>query len=186
METLAQHLPELALAGALSWGAGLRLYLVVMVLGLAGYFGWLPLPEHLHLVASPLVIGAAGFMAAVEMFADKLPWLDSVWDGLQTFVRIPAGAALAAALLGGSVTAATHFSKAGARAAANTSPEPFSNVALSLGEDVLVLGGGWLAVQYPAIFLALLAIFLVTAVLLIRWAIRGARRLFSSAPSPSR
>ncbi len=200
METLAQHLPELALAGALSWGAGLRLYLVVMALGLAGYFGWLPLPEHLHLVASPLVIGAAGFMAAVEMFADKLPWLDSVWDGLQTFVRIPAGAALAAgvfgdsgagmalaaALLGGSVTAATHFSKAGARAAANTSPEPFSNVALSLGEDVLVLGGGWLAVQYPAIFLALLAIFLVTAVLLIRWAIRGARRLFSSAPSPSR
>ncbi len=200
METLAQHLPELALAGALSWGAGLRLYLVVMALGLAGYFGWLPLPEHLHLVASPLVIGAAGFMAAVEMFADKLPWLDSVWDGLQTFVRIPAGAALAAgvfgdsgagmalaaALLGGSVTAATHFSKAGARAAANTSPEPFSNVALSLGEDVLVLGGGWLAVQYPAIFLALLAIFLATAVLLIRWAIRGARRLFSSAQSPSR
>jgi hypothetical protein len=201
METLAQHLPELALAGALSWGAGLRLYLVVMALGLAGYFGWLPLPEHLNLVASPLVIGAAGFMAAVEMFADKLPWLDSVWDGLQTFVRIPAGAALAAgvfgdsgagialaaALLGGSVTAATHFSKAGARAAANTSPEPFSNLALSLGEDALVLGGGWLAVQYPAIFLALLALFLVTAVLLIRWAIRGARRLFSGArPSPGR
>ena len=201
METLAQHLPELALAGALSWGAGLRLYLVVMALGLAGYFGWLPLPEHLNLVASPLVIGAAGFMAAVEMFADKLPWLDSVWDGLQTFVRIPAGAALAAgvfgdsgagialaaALLGGSVTAATHFSKAGARAAANTSPEPFSNLALSLGEDALVLGGGWLAVQYPAIFLALLAIFLVTAVLVIRWAIRGARRLFSGArPSPGR
>jgi hypothetical protein len=201
METLAQHLPELALAGALSWGAGLRLYLVVMALGLAGYFGWLPLPEHLNLVASPLVIGAAGFMAAVEMFADKLPWLDSVWDGLQTFVRIPAGAALAAgvfgdsgagmalaaALLGGSVTAATHFSKAGARAAANTSPEPFSNLALSLGEDALVLGGGWLAVQYPAIFLALLAIFLLTAVLLIRWVIRGARRLFGgSAPSPGR
>jgi hypothetical protein len=172
-----------------------------MALGLAGYFGWLPLPEHLNLVASPLVIGAAGFMAAVEMFADKLPWLDSVWDGLQTFVRIPAGAALAAgvfgdsgagialaaALLGGSVTAATHFSKAGARAAANTSPEPFSNLALSLGEDALVLGGGWLAVQYPAIFLALLALFLVTAVLLIRWAIRGARRLFSGArPSPGR
>ena len=198
MEALAQHLPELALAGALSWGAGLRLYLVVMALGLAGHFGWLPLPEHLNLVASPLVIGAAGFMAALEMFADKLPWLDSVWDGLQTFVRIPAGAALAAgvfgdsgagvalaaALLGGSVTAATHFSKAGARAAANTSPEPFSNLALSLGEDALVLGGGWLAVQYPAVFLALLAIFLVTAVLLIRWVIRGARRLFGSAASP--
>jgi hypothetical protein len=202
MDAIATHLPELALAGALSWGAGLRLYLVVLALGAAGHFGWLPLPEHLSLLASPMVIGAAGFMAAVEMFADKLPWLDSVWDGLQTFVRIPAGAALAAgvfgdsgagvalaaALLGGSVTAATHFSKAGARAAANTSPEPFSNMALSLTEDALVLGGGWLAVQYPAIFLALLALFLITAVLVLRWVIRGARRLFSrpaERPRPS-
>jgi hypothetical protein len=192
LEPLVQHLPELALAGALAWGAGLRLYLVVFGLGLAGHLGWLPLPEHLSALGSPLVIGAAGFMALVELFADKLPWLDSLWDGVQTFIRIPAGAALAAgvfgdagagmaiaaALLGGSVTAATHFSKAGARAAVNTSPEPFSNVGLSLAEDALVIGGGWLAVAYPAVFLVMLALFLVVALLLLRWLARGFRRLF--------
>lgn len=194
MDAILQHLPELALAGALAWGAGLRLYLVVFGLGLAGWYGWLPLPEHLRLLANPVVVGAAGFMAAVELFADKLPWLDTLWDGLQTFVRIPAGAALAAgvfgdsgtgvalaaALLGGSVTAATHFSKAGVRAAANTSPEPFSNLGLSFAEDVLVLGGGWLAVTHPLVFLVLLAVFLLAAIVLVSWLVRGFRRLFDA------
>lgn len=198
MEAITQHIPELALAGALAWGAGLRLYLVIFGLGLAGLYGFLPLPAHLGVMASPLVIGASGFMALVELFADKLPWLDSLWDGLQTFIRIPAGAALAAgvfgdagagvalaaALLGGSVTAATHFSKAGARAAANTSPEPVSNLALSVTEDALVVGGSWLAVQHPEVFLVLLAIFLVTAVVLIRWVLRGMRRLFGRDTTP--
>lgn len=197
MDAIVQHLPELALAGALAWGAGLRLYLVVFGLGLAGWYGLLPLPEHLRLLANPVVIGAAGFMATVELFADKLPWLDTLWDGLQTFVRIPAGAALAAgvfgdsgagvalaaALLGGSVTAATHFSKAGARAAANTSPEPFSNLGLSFAEDALVIGGSWLAITHPAVFLVLLAVFLVAAVLLVGWLVRGFRRLFRRAPA---
>ncbi|HYF58339.1 MAG TPA: DUF4126 domain-containing protein [Burkholderiaceae bacterium] len=192
MDSVVQHLPELALAGALAWGAGLRLYLVVAALGLAGHLGWLPLPEHLQPLASPVVIGAAGFMAAVELLADKLPWIDSLWDALQTFIRIPAGAALAAgvfgdsgagialaaALLGGSVTAATHFSKAGARAAANTSPEPLSNLGLSLVEDALVIGGGWLAVEQPLLFLVLLATFLVVAALLLHVLVRGFRRLF--------
>lgn len=195
MDPLVQHLPELALAGALAWGAGLRLYLVLFGLGLAGQLGWLTLPEHLAPLGSPLVIGAAGFMALVELFADKLPWLDSLWDGVQTFIRIPAGAALAAgvfgdagagmaiaaALLGGSVTAATHFSKAGARAAVNASPEPFTNLGLSLAEDALVVGGAWLALAYPALFLALLALFLVAALLLLRWLIRGFRRIFGHA-----
>jgi hypothetical protein len=192
LDAIVQHLPELALAGAVAWGAGLRLYLVVFGLGLAGWAGWMPLPEDLELLAHPLVIGASGFMATVELFADKLPWLDTLWDGLQTFIRIPAGAALAAgvfgdsgagvaiaaALLGGSVTAATHFSKAGARAAANTSPEPFSNLGLSFAEDALVVGGTWLAVQHPAVFLVALAVFLVMAVLLVGWLVRGFRRLF--------
>ena len=200
MEALVQHLPELALAGALAWGAGLRLYLVVFGLGLAGRLGWLPLPEHLSLLTNPMVVGAAGFMAAVELFADKLPFLDTLWDGLQTFVRIPAGAALAAgvfgdsgagialaaALLGGSVTAATHFSKAGVRAAANTSPEPFSNLGLSLAEAAMVVGGGWLAHAFPALFLVLLAVFLVAAVLLAVWLLRGARRLFRGPAAGSR
>jgi hypothetical protein len=198
VDTALQHLPELALAAAVAWGAGLRLYLVVFALGLAGATGWMPLPDHLSLLANPLVIVVAGFMATVELFADKLPWLDSLWDGVQTFIRIPAGAALAAgmlgdsgagvalaaALLGGSVTAATHFSKAGARAAVNTSPEPFSNLGVSVLEDALVIGGGWLALTYPAAFLIALAVFLLTGLLLIRWLVRGARRLFSRPPAP--
>ncbi|HLS57750.1 MAG TPA: DUF4126 domain-containing protein [Zeimonas sp.] len=196
-DPLVRHLPELALAGALAWGAGLRLYLVVFLFGLLGRLDWWPLPEHLSLLAHPLVLGASGFMAAVELFADKLPWLDSLWDGLHTFVRIPAGAALAAAvfggsgaavalaaaLLGGTLTATTHFAKSGTRAAVNTSPEPFSNVAVSMGEDALVLGGVWLAVEYPLLFLAALVVFLVAAVLLIRLILRGLRRLFGTRPA---
>ncbi len=196
-EPLVRHLPELALAGALAWGAGLRLYLVVFLFGLLGRLAWWPLPEHLSVLAHPLVIGASGFMAAVELFADKLPWLDSLWDGLHTFVRIPAGAALAAAvfgdsgaavalaagLLGGTLTATTHFAKSGTRAAVNTSPEPFSNVAVSVGEDALVLGGLWLAVEYPLLFLAALVVFVVAAALLIRLILRGLRRLFGARPA---
>jgi hypothetical protein len=192
VQDLSIHIPALALAGALAWGAGLRLYLVVFALGLAAHQGALEMPTHLEILASPMVIGAAGFMALVELLADKVAWLDSLWDALQTFIRIPAGAALAAgvfgesgaavalaaALLGGSVTAATHFSKAGTRAAVNTSPEPASNVVVSLLEDVLVLGGAWLAVTSPLIFLALLALFLIGAVLLVRWLVRGFRRMF--------
>ncbi len=196
-EIVIQHIPELAMAGALAWGAGLRLYLVTFLFGLAGALDWWPLPEHLHVLEHPLVIGAAGFMAVVEMFADKLPWLDSVWDAMHTFIRIPAGAALAAAvfgdsglaitaaaaLLGGSLTATTHFTKSGTRAAANTSPEPFSNLALSLTEDVAVVGGSWLATQYPIAFLIVLAIFLVLAVIVFRLILRGARRLIQRLSS---
>lgn len=192
METAIQHIPDLALAGALAWGAGLRLYLVAFLFGLAGYFGWWPLPEHLQVLAHPIVMGASGFMATVEMFADKLPFLDSIWDALQTFIRIPAGAAMAAAvfgdsgtaitvaaaLLGGSLTAATHLTKSGTRAAVNTSPEPFSNVMVSFTEDVAVVGGTWLATQYPIAFLVALALFLLFAVLLFRLLLNGARRLF--------
>lgn len=192
---LATHLPDLALAGALAWGAGLRLYLVVFLLGLLGRFGAWPLPEHLQLLAHPLVLGAAGFMATVELFADKLPWLDSVWDALNTFVRIPAGAALAAAvfgdsgaaatlaaaLLGGTVAATTHFAKSGTRAAVNTTPEPFSNLAVSLGEDALVPAGMWLAVAHPLVFLVVLLVFLAAAALLVRWLLRGLRRVLGAA-----
>ncbi|MCO5105483.1 MAG: DUF4126 domain-containing protein [Burkholderiaceae bacterium] len=196
-EPLVRHLPELALAGALAWGAGLRLYLVVFLFGLLGRLGWWPLPEHLALLAHPLVIGASGFMAVVELFADKLPWLDSLWDMLNTFVRIPAGAALAAAvfgdsgaatalaagLLGGTLTATTHFAKSGTRAAVNASPEPFSNLAISMGEDALVLGGVWLAVEHPLLFVLALLLFLVAAALLIRLIVRGLRRLFGMRPA---
>jgi hypothetical protein len=190
-DLVIRHAPELALAAALAWGAGLRLYLVIFVFGLAGAMGWWPLPEHLAVLQHPLVIGAAGFMAVVETFADKIAWLDSLWDGLHTLIRIPAGAAmaaavfgdagtataLAAALLGGSLTATTHFAKAGTRAAVNTSPEPFSNIAVSLGEDALVVGGTWIAVQHPVLFLGLVAAFVVAAFLALRLILRGLRRV---------
>ena len=193
LAVLMQHVPELALAAALAWGAGIRLYLVVFIFGLASWLGYWELPEHLAVLAHPLVLFASGFMTVVELLADKLPFLDTAWDAVHTFIRIPAGAALAAsvfgdsgaavalaaALLGGTLTATTHFSKAGTRATVNASPEPFSNAALSFTEDLLVAAGSWLAVNLPFVFLGLLAIFLVAALLLLRWVIRGARRLLS-------
>lgn len=186
------HVPDLALAAALAWGAGLRLYLVTFLFGAASYLGYWPLPDHLQVISHPLVMGSAGFMAIVELFADKLPWLDTVWDMVHTFIRIPAGAALAAAvfgdadgavmvaaaLLGGSLTAATHFSKAGTRAAANTVPEPFSNIALSFAEDAAVVGGSWLSMHQPLLFIGLVAVFLLMAVFALHWLGKGARRIW--------
>jgi hypothetical protein len=188
---LPAHLPELAVAAALAWGAGLRAYAVIFLAGLAGALGWVELPEHLRLLQHPLVLGASGFMTAVEFFADKLPWLDSVWDAVHSFIRIPAGAALAAAvfgdtgaavglaaaLLGGTLAAGVHFAKAGTRAAINASPEPFSNWTASLAEDAMVPAGLWLAFVHPALFFVLLAVFVVGAALLVRLIWRGLRSL---------
>lgn len=188
-------IPETALALALAWGAGVRVYVVLFLCGLAGRLGWLDLPGHLSLLAHPLVLGASGFMLAVEFLADKLPWLDSLWDAAHTFIRIPAGAALvamafggdsaavtaAAAVLGGAVAAGAHLTKAGARSAINLSPEPFSNWAASLAEDALVPAGLWLAVAHPVAFLVVLALAAVGAVLMLQTIWRGlaalARRL---------
>ena len=157
----------------------MRLYTPLFVVGLAGRLGWLVLPEGLRLLEHPWVLGAAGFMLIAEFFADKIPLLDSVWDTVHTFIRIPAGAALAAmvfggqgvewqtamALLGGTLAAGTHFTKAGTRAIINASPEPFTNVAASFGEDVVVLTGLWLMFAHPWLMLALL----VLLVALIVW-----------------
>ena len=184
-------LPEIAVATALAWGAGLRAYAVIFLVGLAGTLGWFELPEHLRLLQHPLVLGASGFMMLVEFFADKLPWLDSAWDAVHSFIRIPAGAALAAAvfgdsgaavalaaaILGGTLAAGVHATKAGTRAALNTSPEPFSNWTASLAEDALVPAGLWLSVAHPAVFFVLLAVFLVAAVILVRFIWRGLRTL---------
>jgi Domain of unknown function (DUF4126) len=186
---------ELAIALALAWGAGLRAYAVIFAVGLAGAMGWVELPGHLEVLQHPAVLGASGLMTLVEFGADKLPWLDSLWDAVHSFIRIPAGAALAAlafgdssnavivaaAILGGSVAAAMHAAKAGARAALNLSPEPFSNWAASLSEDALVPLGLWLAIAHPLVFLALLAASLLGAILLVRLVWRGVRRLTSSA-----
>jgi hypothetical protein len=188
---LARHLPELAVAAALAWGAGLRAYLVIFATGLAGTLGWVELPGHLQVLQHPLVLGASGLMSCVEFFADKLPWLDSIWDAVHSFIRIPAGAALAAAvfgdsgtavavaaaILGGTLTAGVHAAKAGTRAALNTSPEPFSNWTASLSEDAMVPLGLWLAAVHPLVFLGLLLAFLLCAALLVRVIWRGLGQL---------
>src|SRR5688500_15328825 len=125
LESLSAHLPELALAAALAWGAGLRLYAVLFLIGLAGHLGWIDLPTHLDILAQPGVLAASGFMTMVEFSADKIPWLDSLWDAVHTFIRIPGGALLAAAvlgvndasmaaiaaILGGTIAAGTHLTK---------------------------------------------------------------------------
>jgi hypothetical protein len=189
MEWFQNHIAELAMSAAMAWGAGIRLYLVVFIVGLLGKFGYVPLPDAMQIITNPLVLGAAGFMTFIEFFADKIPWLDSAWDAVHTFLRIPAGAAMAAgmlgdtgegvamaaALIGGTLAAGTHFGKAGTRAAVNTSPEPFSNIAVSAAEDVAVAGGLALAIANPWIFLALLVVFIVLLVILLRFLIKGIR-----------
>jgi hypothetical protein len=189
------NLPDVAIALALGWGAGLRAYAGIFAVGLAGAMGWVELPGHLDVLQHPLVIVASGFMTLVEFGADKVPWLDSIWDAVHSFVRIPAGAALAAmvfgdstsavmvaaGILGGSLAAAMHVAKAGTRATLNLSPEPFSNWAASLSEDALVPLGLWLAFAHPLAFFLLLAVVLVGVVLLARLLWRGIRRLVSPA-----
>lgn len=170
-------LQAIALASLLAWASGLRLYLVVFVLGLAARLGYLQLPAGLEILSHRYVLVASGVLLTVEFLADKLPGLDSAWDALHTFIRIPAGALLAAGvagddltaitvaagLLGGTITAGTHLAKAGGRAAINTSPEPLSNWVASFTEDAVVLGGIWVALNHPFVFLAALAAFLAFA-----------------------
>ena len=185
--------PQLiAMAGALGWASGVRLYVVVMLTGLAGFMGWVTLPQGLSLLANPVVLGASGFMVFVEFFADKIPGLDSLWDVVHSVIRIPAGAALAASvfsadsgaitlvagLLGGTLAATSFAAKATTRAAINTSPEPFSNIGASLLEDGMVPLGLWLAVAHPVVFVVLLALVLALSVWLIRTCWRFLKQLF--------
>ena len=170
-----------ALAAALGWASGLRLYAVVFITGAAGFLGWVSLPSGLALLQHPVVLGASFLMFVVEFFADKVPGLDTLWDAVHTFIRIPAGAALAAevfggdsatwmlvaALAGGTLAATAHAAKATTRAAANTSPEPFSNLGLSLLGDATVPAMLWLAWEHPLWFFPALLVALVVAVALI-------------------
>jgi hypothetical protein len=185
-----EHL--LTLAAAIGWASGLRLYAVLFCTGLAGAMGWVPLPPGLHVLQQPLVLGAAGLMVLAEFVVDKLPLLDSLWDGLHALVRIPAGAALAAALfggdqanwalvaalLGGTLAASSQIAKSSTRAAANTSPEPFSNLALSLAGDVAAPGMLWLAWSHPGWAVAALAAAVLTGLVLTVLLIKFLRRLW--------
>ena len=168
-ETLA----ALAVALGAGWASGLNTYAAVLVLGGAERLGLVSLPHDLQVLASPWVMGVAAILFALNFFADKIPYVDSINDMLHTFVRVPAGALLAygaagglspevaviAGLLGGTLAAGTHLAKTGSRALINTSPEPFSNIAASLAEDVSVIGGLALAIAHPIVFLCLLALF---------------------------
>lgn len=170
---------NLALAGGLSWASGIRLYATVFIVGVLSKFNYIDLPASLDILSNPYIIAASGFLMTIEFLADKIPYIDSAWDAFQTFIRIPAGALLAmgaintsdpaiatiAALLGGSLTGMTHATKSGSRALINTSPEPVTNIAASFGEEGLLLGGGWLALMHPALFIGLLCGF----VLLMCW-----------------
>lgn len=194
----------LALAAALGWASGFRLYAVVFLVGAMGAAEWIDLPAGLQVLQHPMVLAASGALLFVEFFADKIPGLDSLWDLVNSVIRVPAGAALAAgvfgadsttmalvaALMGGTLAASSQAAKTTTRAAINTSPEPLSNVAASLFEDGLVIGAVWLATQQPVVFGVLLAItvvlmWIVTWVLFkfLRAAWRRLRSLFSSAPA---
>ncbi|MGB5985832.1 MAG: DUF4126 domain-containing protein [Desulfobacterales bacterium] len=192
MESYGQIVNIIALTMGAAWASGINLYAALLVLGLMGMNGMINLPPDLQVLAHPMVVGAAGLMYVVEFFADKVPGVDTTWDTLHTFIRIPAGAILAAGavgqvdpvmavvagILGGTVAAGAHAVKAGTRVLVNVSPEPFSNWTLSVTEDVLVIGGLWTAVQHPWLFLFFLGIFILASIWVIPRLWRGIKSLF--------
>ncbi len=205
---IANPLSQFALAAGLAWASGMRLYAVCFVLGALGYFQFVTLPGHLHVLSNPWVLGASGVLCVAEFIADKVPAFDSLWDAVHTFIRGPGGAVLAtlavsnganseltqviAALVGGTLATGAHLTKAGTRALVNHSPEPFSNWGLSAGEDVASVGILWLAWQHPVIFCVVLVAFIAFMVWalpklwrLIRGMFRRLRRFLAGAPDVS-
>ncbi|HKJ95841.1 MAG TPA: DUF4126 domain-containing protein [Gammaproteobacteria bacterium] len=191
MEQLNHLASTIALTLGVGWASGINLYAAVLTLGVLQSTGYVQLPPDLQVVADPLVMGAAALMYCVEFFADKTPGVDTGWDALHTFVRLPAGAALAAAavgdmspavqiaaaLVGGGLAAGSHAVKSGGRVLINTSPEPFSNWTASLAEDLAVIMGLWAALNHPVVFLILLALFIALSAWLLPRLWRGIRRV---------
>ena len=181
MEGYEQLVSTLALTLGVGWASGINLYAAIAVLGFAGATGNLELPAELETIQDPLVIGIACLMYVVEFFADKTPGVDSAWDTLHTFIRIPAGAMLAAGavgdvtpaleigagMLGGSMAMGSHFTKASTRLLINTSPEPFSNWGASISEDLMVFGGLWAMLNHPLAFLGLMLVFIILVIWLL-------------------
>ena len=189
-----EMISNLALAGGLSWASGLRLYLTVFIVGLLSRSNVINLPASLDILNNPVVLSVAGVSCVIEFLADKIPYVDSAWDSIQTFIRIPAGALLAmgainasdpviatiTALLGGSLAAATHATKAGSRALINTSPEPVSNIVASFTEESLLISGGWLALMHPAVFVGMLGVFIVLMIWLLPKLWRGIKLILGN------
>jgi hypothetical protein len=199
---LTETLATLAIALGASWASGINPYAAILLMGGAQRLGLVSLPSDLQVLGSYWVLGVAGLLFAINFFADKIPFIDSINDALHTFVRIPAGAALAfgaadqfgpevaviAGLLGGTLAAGSHIAKTGTRALINTSPEPFSNIAASVAEDSMVIGGLILALAHPIAFLCLLALFVAALVWLlpklVRLALTPIRRVLRPRHAP--
>lgn len=193
MDALDQISATLALSMGLAWASGINLYATLFVLGYLANTGNIALPLDLQIVANPMVMGAAGLMYLIEFFADKVPGVDTGWDALHTFIRIPAGAMLAAgaigdlnpavelaaAIMGGSLAAGSHTTKAGSRVLINTSPEPFSNWIASISEDVMVIAGVWACINHPVLFLIALAGFVLLMIWLLPRIWAGVKKVFS-------
>jgi len=186
----------ISLTMGVAWASGINLYATILVLGYMGLTGNVILPPGLEVLANPMVLAAAGFMYMVEFFADKTPGVDTGWDLLHTFIRIPAGALmaagmaeglhvseaaeLAALIVGGGLAATTHATKTGTRALINTSPEPFTNWTASIAEDVVVIGGLWASLHYPWAFVAGLVVFILLVIWLLPRIWRALKRIFQA------
>ena len=187
---MLELVPTLGRTLAFSFAAGINLYATVAILGLSSRYGWVQLPEQFRVFDNDFVIGAALVLYVVEFVADKVPWVDSMWDAVHTVIRPLGGALIAvatlgdaspaveglAALLGGSLAAGSHFTKAGTRAVANTSPEPFSNWILSISEDLFVVGLGFIALKYPTIAALIVIVAVVLMIAFATWIVRAVRR----------
>jgi Domain of unknown function (DUF4126) len=185
----------LGLAFGAAWSSGINLYATVAALGLMQHYQWAQLPGGLHVLDNWIIIGVALFMYAVEFIADKIPLVDTLWDAVHTFIRVPAGAIVAGAatsdlnptvqvvalLLGGGLALSTHGTKATARAAVNTSPEPFSNWTLSFLEDGVTIGAAALAVSHPVVMLLVILVFLLLLVWILPKVLRRLRRMLTAA-----
>ena len=205
MDEYSTIVQTIALTMGVAWASGINLYGTLLALGIMSNTGYVELPPDLQIIGDPLVIAAAALMYAVEFFADKVPGVDTGWDTLHTFVRIPAGALLAAgaigevqpaaelaaAIVGGTIAAGSHFTKTGSRVLINASPEPVTNWTASILEDVAVFVGVWAAIQHPYVFIAALVLFLILAIWLLPKLWRGIKRIFTffvnlfSGKSPS-
>jgi len=194
MEEYNQIIQLIALSMGVAWASGINLYAAILTLGIAGATGNIELPPGLQVLSDPMVIGAAGLMYGVEFFADKIPVVDTGWDMIHTFVRVPAGVLLAAGsvgdlssaagitagILGGGMALTTHSAKAGTRALINTSPEPFSNWTASILEDIAVFSGLWMALNQPLLFIILLIVFILLMVWLLPKLWRGIKTVFTA------
>ena len=194
MDEYSQLISIISMSMGLAWASGINLYATILMLGIMGSTGNIELPADLQVLADPMVIGAAGFMYCVEFFADKVPGVDTGWDAIHTFVRVPAGAILAAGavgdvtsaagitagILGGGIALTSHSLKAGSRVLINTSPEPVTNWTASLTEDIAVIAGLWTALNHPTLFIILLIVFVLLMIWLLPKLWKGIKSIFST------